>query len=361
MKNTEKNLIRLVLGLVLWSGALQAQTVRVVDNTANAPDGVNVYATLEEAHDAADPGDIVHMIGSTVAYAGTTIDKPLSIYGIGIDPQKDVPNETIINSEIILMTDASGTLIEGLRFTSHLRLYNTVSNVAVRKCYFVPGQILQQHNQSKTNILVESCVIQGSSINLGWVGNQNIMIRNNILLGTTIQVSNAQITNNVFAHNSQFTVFGGGSNANANLRITNNVFFKARPVFSSVANSIYNNNLAFGSLDDTLPEIGIPVGSNTGDGNITEVIPDAIVISPVNFFVNFPEVGSSVWSPDFDFTLHLDNPGVGQGNDGTDMGAFGGNTPFDMLVDLPIIELLNTEAYINEGVDLSVSVDASAN
>jgi hypothetical protein len=194
-------------------------------------------------------------------------------------------------------------------------------------------------------------------IDLAWSGNQNIMVRNNILLAGDLRVANAHVTNNVFA--SSASVFG--IQLSTNSRITNNVFFKVQPVNSNVTNSIYNHNLAFGSSDDTLPEVGLPVGSNTGDGNLTEDIPDPNVISAVNFFVNFPEAGSATWSTDFDFALHLSNPGVEQGNDGTDMGIFGGTTPFDMLVDLPMIQLLNTEAFINQGEDLSVTVEANAN
>jgi hypothetical protein len=122
----------------------------------------------------------------------------------------------------------------------------------------------------------------------------------------------------------------------------------------SVTSNIYNNNILFDSLDDTIPN-GTVVESNTGSGNLLATDP---------LFVNFPAGGSNSWFITWDFNLQISpttSPAIGAGTDGTNIGITGGPAPYDPTVGLPLIESIDTAGSVKKGTDLSVSIEAQAN
>ena len=86
MKTLKASLLTIVI-LLMTVVAIQAQTIRVVDNNPNAPSGENVFSTIQEAHDAADPGDILHIVGSNTTYASANLSKSLTILGDGMNAE----------------------------------------------------------------------------------------------------------------------------------------------------------------------------------------------------------------------------------------------------------------------------------
>ncbi len=72
----------ILLCLLAFSFSASAQTIRRVNNNAGVT-GVNVYTTIQAAHDAAVAGDIVYVEPSLSDYGSLTATKRLTIIGNG--------------------------------------------------------------------------------------------------------------------------------------------------------------------------------------------------------------------------------------------------------------------------------------
>jgi hypothetical protein len=125
--------------LAVWSGSLLAQTIHTANSNTNAPTGANVHTTLQAALDAAQDGDIIHVIGSPNSYGNVTVRKRFHIIGIGHNPMKDLPVESSVGSINLTTgtgTNSTGTVIEGLRLTSTTTINQTVNDITIRKNLF---------------------------------------------------------------------------------------------------------------------------------------------------------------------------------------------------------------------------------
>ncbi len=139
--------------LVLWTAAGSAQTIRVANNNANAPSGDNIYPTLQEAVDAAESGDVIHVIPSRTAYGNMTISKPLTILGIGFNPDKDIPLRSIIGG-ITLSEGASGTRIAGFGYKSSVVIGTELKDIVIESFHgTIDGGLATE------NILITNCIL----------------------------------------------------------------------------------------------------------------------------------------------------------------------------------------------------------
>lgn len=331
----------------LWVVFAQAQTIRVANNNTNAPDGDEVYSTLQGAINAAVDGDIIHVIGSPISYGNIDIAKRLTIYGIGMDPDKEIPVTSLlggVNLRRDASGDGSGTILDGLWTEGTISFVNEgVGDVAILRCHTrTIGESSSSYDIS--GLLIANCVIQSASVNFGSPGSDRI-IRNNVFANSSINADNALISNNVF-HGTSGDAIGDSDHC----VISNNIFFGMDPGTSQTGDCVYNNNITAGDAEPSLPPAG--EGSNSGTGNLEGVDP---------LFVSFPGVSSSTWSPNHDLRLQDASPGKNEGTDDTDIGVYGGTTPFNPAVPLPIIQEFTTDGVIKQGDDLNVTVKAKAN
>jgi len=286
-----------VLILLLVLGAANAQTIfRVNNNPAADAD----YATLQEAHDAAMPGDIIYMEPSGTAYAGATIAKKLTIIGQGYflaenDTLADRRTVTIIN-DLIVNSGAEGTIISGLnlegaKFTIKANNVIIKRNRIVGSAWFPYSAIIISGN----NVIVQQCYIVHDISTAG----ENVLIINNYLQngvttnttkGSTliannvidewIDIKNSYVYNNIFIRNLDSYLIDRGSNS-----LEYNIFRSSDP--------------------------GIP----TGNGNIQNIP-----------FYSTMFVGGT--SPDGQYRLTPTTQARGKGKDGTDPGMYGGVEPY---------------------------------
>ena len=96
---------------------LSAQTLFVANNKPGAATGVNVLVgptALQDAINAASttaPYDVIYVVPGSVSYNNITIDRGLTIYGIGLRPAKDVGAKSRVNQVFI---ESSNVRISGL-------------------------------------------------------------------------------------------------------------------------------------------------------------------------------------------------------------------------------------------------------
>jgi hypothetical protein len=212
---------------------------------------------------------------------------------------------------------------------------------------------------STNGLLVTSCIIGGDSGGNGIVlssgQHANMIIANNIIgsyRGALVITNNAAITNNVFF--SLFSLNGnGGIGQITDCFVANNIVFESNTGENSSKRSTFNNNLSFGGTPDRLALPPPGDGTNSGQDNIVDQDPK---------FVNIDlDLAGGGYHVSFDLHLQDDSPGKGAGTDGTDIGIYGGSSPFDPTVGLPVIQQLNTPSIVGRGADLRVTIKAKSN
>ena len=144
--------------------------------------------------------------------------------------------------------------------------------------------------------------------------------------------------------------------------VTNNIFYGQSPRANNTNyGNVFNNNLAYGSSNNTLPPAASGGVNNTGTGNIEDLVPS---------FVNAELLNT--WSSAYDYTLNPGSPalaGSAQNPSSEDIGITGGTfaltgSTINFQLDtspMPTIEAFNTSVTINPNDDLPVNIKAKGN
>ena len=135
-----------------------------VDNVTSRPAD---FRTIQAAIDATAVGDTLMIAGSPDAYSGFILTKRLNIKGPGntfFGGQAKVGQAELSSVTDLLSPDygrdASGTLLEGISFSS--QLYVSVPFVTVKRCMHTSSQ--GSISAQESNIVVDSCWFSWLSI-----------------------------------------------------------------------------------------------------------------------------------------------------------------------------------------------------
>jgi hypothetical protein len=383
----------LTLLILLISGTILAQTTHIVDHNFNAPTGANVYATLQAAVDAADDGDIIQVQPSATAYGNVTINKRITLLGIGFNLTKEIPYQSTVGTITLTRNatnaeNASGSVITGLIInTITLGAINgavyTLSDVTIHNCQVATingpiGGVPLNNLLIYANDITSSVRIYNLVTGDSWF--RNNVVRANYLDFRSTSPSTVTITNNILYCNITISAattsipilnnnFIGASATTYSFGvidekiISNNIFYGRTPAANAggtasanLTNSIFTYNLSISSGNDALPPAG---ATNSGSPNFESVSPG---------FTNVPV--SNTWSSSYDYTLLVGPPpsaAIDAGSDGSDIGITGGFYPWiepNLVLKTtaaPTIEVLNTSTIINPTDPLPVRVKAKSN
>ncbi|NVO21224.1 MAG: hypothetical protein HXX13_16095 [Bacteroidetes bacterium] len=333
------NLLSILFMLITFN--LHAAILTVSNNTSNP----GQYSSLQTAINTASANDTILVAGSSTSYGDISIGKTLILFGAGYHNQYG--NNTTIGNLTLYRTNlyisASGSKIVGFiasqifangNFSGSVDTTATINNIVIERCQIslitFGGTSIQK--SSFNNDTIRNCIIS-SGINTGeycqYNGNctyltsvlkfRNIYVHNNIFNGASISsdhatfpsvVSGFYVRNNVFI-NRLSNCFG---TAFPSIVIENNIFYAASP--QGGATCSLTKNITFMCLDNNIPGSG-----NLGSGNKINQNP---------LFVNYPLAGAVAFSYNHDFHLLAGSPGKNAGTDGTDIGIYGGWSPFDV-------------------------------
>ena len=370
---------------------LAQPTTHIVDHNFNAPTGANVYSTLQAAVDAAADGDIIQVQPSATAYGNVTIDKKITLLGIGFNLTKEIPYQSTLGTITLTRNatsaeNASGSIITGLTInTIRLGVQNgpvyTLSDVTLHNCQIATidgvsggaplSNLLIYGNDITSSVRIYNTVsgdswfrnnlVRANYLDFRSSSPSTITITNNILycvIYISAATTSLPILNNNFIGSSPSTFSFSLINEKI---ISNNIFYGRTPAANaagtnsgSLINSIFTYNLSFSTGNDALPPAG---ATNSGSPNFVTVNPPDFTNVPV----------SSTWSSAYDFTLKVGSAAINAGSDGTDIGITGGFFPWiDANLVLkttagPTIEVLNTSSIINPTDLLPVRVKAKSN
>ena len=309
-------------------------TIRTVNNNLNGP---GQFTAIQTAIDNSNSGDTIYVASSPANYTDPAdnifqVTKKLTFIGVGMRPGEKKENQALsrIGSRFdIATTDANGSSWIGFYFAgvgSALNVSGGVSNCQVLRNWFDASSTYLGFNSASfsgwliaNNFFGMSC---GPGINLNNNTVTNFIIQNNVFAeGSGCGVSNgiAPIQNfsnsaNCIVSNNLFygqQGVGVGNNDQAfinctNLIVENNIFHTMSP--NGLSNSVTNNNITFGTVQDALP-----YGTNSGANNQANVDPQLTTFSVSSFdprAQNFQPAGG---------------PAKTGGVGGTQMGVYGGS------------------------------------
>ena len=348
----KKSVITLFL-LALIAFGSGGQTIRRCNNNLGIT-GVNMYTTIQAAHDASTAGDIIYVEPSITSYGNLTITKQISIIGTGFLQEKNsnvsFDNRTTQIGNLICNKGSANSSVAGLYIVGSYVLINC-NNIAISRCRIGSpisfgsdgSPVVYGSYATITRCLITSDIYGQSSTPAG----DNCTIANNIFVGSPTQAVITQLNNCSFVYNTFMSIgygqFGGQLQGFVGCVVSNNVFdwrnytYGASPISGDVGTS-YANNVSIGIS-------GLP----TGNGNINGA-------SATNFYTNSDPIANYGSLGDTVFQL-------GTGAVGGSVGAFSGVSPYILsgLPPIPIITNLTTSGVGNSSTPLNVSVTVRGN
>jgi hypothetical protein len=335
-----------------------AQIIRRVNNNPGVT-GLNVYTTAQAAHDAAAANDIVIVEPSVSSYGDLILTKPLKIYGNGYflstNTELKADQRTSMLRTVSFNTGSGGSFVAGLEITgfnildpilnqsSSLTIFG-VSNIEIQRCKLSYPLYIMNYNMGKTaNSNVTSIVIRSNYLQNG------MTLPNTPIDGYT--VSNVIVQNNLFITGG---LGGHGSSAQGWI-VQNNTFVSS---YASLQNSVFDSNLLV--VGGTGSYTNVTFSFNVSS---TASFPDGIG-NQNNVTVSNELIGTGAdISDDERYQIKAGSPLKTAGNGGTEVGAYGGATPY-VVSGIPaipsIINMTNTATGSNT-VPLQVTISVKGN
>jgi hypothetical protein len=319
---------------ILAPAALQAATWTVDNNIAMPAD----FRGVQEAVDAAADGDTILVQGSGSTYGGIVkLSKRLKIYGPGYFLKENTIPGPLFDATISvdLSPGASGSRLEGLIISNltSLPANDACNNLSIVRCLgYTGGWVLYGNGH-----FISQCYHPVGMVQ--FLGNLNIISNSCLNLyidsltsGSTVDhcviiIPSAESTNN----------FGSGNT------VINSIITRTSPT-NYIAGYIGNCLVMQGS---TLP---------TGNGNLTGGIAGNIFQQPSD-----PPFGDPT-ANDTGFRLKAGSVAIGAGTNGTDLGMFGGATPYvpGGIPAIPRITSLTLPVVVPDSTGLTFEVKAEA-
>lgn len=354
----KKTTITLALSFVFFALLVQgafAQTIRRVNNNSGIT-GVNIYTTIQAAHDAAVANDIISLEPSVTSYGALDCQKTLKIIGNGyyLDKVSNGPQDTRTSqiSSITFNNGSAGSTLTGVQVTSTLFIADV--NISVSRCrtstiysYQSANQVASQYSQGN-NATINKCFIVGSIQGNGY---------------GTLTGNNWVVSNNII-QSGYFTSL-------KNSLVSNNTINPGSTILSSCVGTLMSNNIIDyrGQVGNTVSLDDDPLGGNVVANNITLGASSTPTgsgnISAANATTTF--LVSDPWSTynteDAPFKLAVGSPAIGVGFGGVDCGAYGNTSPYLQagLPPIPLITSFLTSALGNTTNPLTVNLGVRSN
>ena len=334
------------------SAALSLQAaVLTVSNHAN---GGAQYGSLASAYAAASNGDTLMLEPTNIAYtmaSNTYFEKELVLIGVGWNPNTASKKRALIFgqsnwNQLRLLVGAAGSKFYGIEFTRSVAYNNNgINNLLFENCMF--HNHFYYNNYNCTNTAFRNCIFTFNNTH-------NIDFPSTI--GITCIIENCVFDGYLEGHNNSTlditvnhcvflkptdNVF---NDFNSSLTVNNSIFYNVMTFWGSTftGNSLNNNIFRLSTA--------LPAG-NSGSGNLFTTDP---------LFVNVPFSEYSTSAHDYD--LQGGSPGIGAGNDGTDIGIHGGTSNFNETgepLNVPIMtNMVINNTSVEPGGTLNVQVKA---
>lgn len=283
---------------------------------------------------AAQGGDFI-FITNSLSDATITIDKQLNIIGAGFWPNS-TPNEpgyTQVNNPLVFGNGSNGSFVTGIRFTNEVRIAGStsISGIVFDRCRFNNLYLAYGNTSgfSSSNHIVRNSYIWElygyPNSNYSSYSVINSLITNNIIRRVYYFNQLNTFTNNIF------TGLDAGT-SNYTFSNTSSCSFQNNIIFNS-PNSYCNTNFIYSSNNNVF-SFNMFIGFS-GSGGTNNIFTNSFNnVNRDSVFVNYTPLPATCLNPYFNFSYNHDYHllpncvGVGTGSDGTDIGIYGGPTPW---------------------------------
>ncbi|MFZ4679581.1 MAG: hypothetical protein ACOYLP_05385 [Flavobacterium sp.] len=307
----------------------------IVSNNPNIP---GQYTSLQTAIDAAAPDDTLYVQGSVTSYGDVTITKKLKIVGSGMLPDNTSHLGTTLGNIYYRVSadgtsSPSGSSITGCNIYVLLLGFSNIGSVS----YMVSNISIYRNRIS---------AIMNNGYASAETRYSGIHIFNNIIgtLNVDRLGGNSVVNNNIFVNGVQSTGFIdsgnwvlvnniiGGISGCYNASVLNNIIYSNYSNYSGfkycnfTKNLFYSPNYSYDSNFLANPNLNNTF--NTTFGNIFNQNPSFVKYDIISDNIYSYSISSPSSGPFVDFHLNNDSPGKNYGTDGTDIGIYGGTTPF---------------------------------
>jgi hypothetical protein len=347
----KKYLLAFAMGFCALS--MKAQVIRTVSNVADQP---GMYKTVKAAMDAANPGDVLLIQGSSTSYGNIHITKPISLIGTGHNPQKQIAYTSTADS-ITVAADVAKVNVSGLCFHnfnySDKKSNTNLDQVRIDYCA-IKGKIYFAGDCN--NWMIRNCIFnEKSSITSATtlVGRSKLMITNNFFYDSSINnlgdVPNVVLSNNLFVGNPNTVATNSVLSYMEKSLIQNNIFYQTNTSGKGMKSCVYQNNMSYKATDGSF----VIANNVDGGGNFANTNPE---------FANYK---GGMYTIDTNLRLKTTSPGhhKGTGGEGDDIGLYGGGTTFSMTgePDIPQVRRLvvNTNMATQTGNKIQVTLKSS--
>ncbi|MCB0761094.1 MAG: hypothetical protein KDC12_06175 [Flavobacteriales bacterium] len=314
-----KTLNLLCVGLFMAICGVSSATIINVNNDTPSP---GEYDDLQNAIDAAMPGDTLYLAPTLLNYGNIVLSKQLAIIGPGYNVTGGLLGaHAVLNDIDIDDAAAGGSAIIGIRFNelSSGLSTNAISGMQVRRC-IIDYRIYTSNDVWSDGIFEGNVFTDAGNVMTSTTGNGffTCIIQNNIFNGLIYYADNCQISNNLFLGTS------AGSTA----------------LLGGCDNTVFSNNIVIGRNVGSAGPTNNFFANISFDGSLN-IFPNGTNFEGVDPM--FTNAGVGLFSFTNDYELDAGSPGIGNGIGGDDIGVYGGDGVYrkDGEPAIPIIRSAN--------------------
>ncbi|MBL0267129.1 MAG: hypothetical protein IPP99_00175 [Chitinophagaceae bacterium] len=296
------------------------------------------YDRLDSAVANAQDGSTIYIPGGTFIIGTINIEKRLNLIGVGHNPDSSTAtSSTYLSGDINFGAGADYSSLIGIYLSGYIKFYilpgsSIASNILIKRCNLYGISF----DQTTSGVIIDECITR-YHINVYYGYSSLNTFQNSIITGTlggtSSGFSNCIIRNNIFLGNYAYQI-NGGSNI-----IENNIFMNG---------TINGNNFCYNNITNST--------SNIFSGQLIS-LNNQINVSDI--FIN---QSGSIYSYTDDYYLTITCPGKNAGTDGTDIGIYGGFSPWkDGSVPYnPHVQFQNIPSVTNANGNLNINIRVGA-
>ena len=319
-------------------------TIRIVDSQFASPTS---FITVQAAIDASSPNDTIYVQASLATYPAATLTFPVVIFGEGALPNQQEQKTSSISSLTLTYssgntTNAGGSKIYGL-YINNLILGGSSYGVGSCTTCVPPGGSPPSYNVSnlhfERNYINTTILAYGAQFNLVFKNNILNQVMNNTSGGTSL--FNCNFYNNIIMNGFYVGAaeFGSGNNFSHNTCFINNIKFSGANIVDNLfdisgqysSSQTFTTGYSYAYFHRNV--FGMPL-STQSNAQITSTFGENQFVTGTQVIQGKPEgtgvINANYWSPGPYWNLHFNasTAGIGYASDGTDVGIYGGTSPW---------------------------------
>jgi hypothetical protein len=273
--------------------------------------------TLDAAYAAAAAGDYIYLPAGDFAMANY-ISKQVHFIGAGFDINASITTGiTRISGDLILYSGSNGSSFEGFYLTGNIRNYGNVSDITLSYLNFNAAIYWAQYNVwSWSNTVVKNCVVR-EYLHFGDdyypTYGENNLVMNSIVKG--IRNTNHSTIKNCIISNYSTTDY---CLTNIKNTVIKNCIFGGQGLDSAGGN--YSDNVMFLN-NATTGTTGQLINGKSASNEVN----NSYGITAADTFVS---ATAFTYDLTFDYHIKTTSPAHNGGDNGADMGIYGGSTPW---------------------------------